>query len=101
MARARDGGGPTIVECLTYRLRGHYVGDPEAYRQADEVDEWREKDPIRRFVDSLVKDKTISQKDIDAMQADAKKRVDAAVAFMRESPWPDAASVADFVYAER
>ncbi len=49
VARARDGGGPTIVECLTYRLRGHYVGDPASYRKADEVAEWRDKDPIRRF----------------------------------------------------
>ena len=61
VARARDGGGPTIVECLTYRLRGHYVGDPAAYRKAEEVAEWRDKDPIRRFAGTLMDRKTVTQ----------------------------------------
>jgi pyruvate dehydrogenase E1 component alpha subunit len=97
--RARDGSGPTIVECLTYRLRGHYVGDPEAYRQAGEVAEWRDRDPIRRLVEVLVDAKAVTRKDVDAMRADAKARVEDAVRFMRESPWPEPGSVADFVYA--
>jgi len=99
VARAREGGGPTIVECLTYRLRGHYVGDPEAYRKADEVAEWRDKDPIRRFAGLLVENGTLTQADVDAMAAAARVRVDAAVRFMTESPWPAPTSVADFVYA--
>jgi pyruvate dehydrogenase E1 component alpha subunit len=99
VARARDGGGPTIVECLTYRLRGHYVGDPESYRKADEVAEWRGKDPIRRFTALLEERGTVTQRDVEAMEASAKARVEGAVRFMEESPWPASASVADFVYA--
>jgi acetoin:2,6-dichlorophenolindophenol oxidoreductase subunit alpha len=99
VARARAGDGPTIVECLTYRLRGHYVGDPEAYRKADEVAEWRDKDPIRRFASLLTDDGTLTQQDIQDMAAAARARVDEAVRFMTDSPWPAATSVTDFVYA--
>jgi pyruvate dehydrogenase E1 component alpha subunit len=99
VARARDGGGPTIVECLTYRLRGHYVGDPESYRKADEVAEWRGKDPIRRFAGLLKERGAVTERDVEAMEASAKARVEDAVRFMEESPWPAPASVADFVYA--
>jgi acetoin:2,6-dichlorophenolindophenol oxidoreductase subunit alpha len=99
VARAREGAGPTIVECLTYRLRGHYVGDPEAYRKADEVAEWRDKDPIRRFGGQLIERRIVAQQDIAAMEAAARARVDEAVRFMTDSPWPAPTSVADFVYA--
>ncbi len=98
-ARARRGEGPTIVECLTYRLRGHYVGDPAAYRTADEVSEWRDKDPIRRLMLQLSAQGRLTQAALEGMQASAKQRVDEAVRFMAESPWPEAASVADFVCA--
>lgn len=96
--RARDGGGPTIVECLTYRLRGHYVGDPESYRQANEVEEWRDKDPIRRFAETLIGRRAITRQDADGMQAAARASVEDAVRFTDESPWPAPSSVADFVY---
>jgi pyruvate dehydrogenase E1 component alpha subunit len=99
VTRARKGEGPTIVECLTYRLRGHYVGDPESYRKADEVAEWRDKDPIRRFAGLLKESRAVTQQEVDAMEQSAKVRVEEAVRFMTESPWPEATSVADFVYA--
>jgi pyruvate dehydrogenase E1 component alpha subunit len=97
--RARGGKGPTIVECKTYRLRGHYVGDPESYRQADEVAEWRDKDPIRRFGEDLKKQQMISQDEIADMQASAQTTIDEAVQFMAESPWPSPDSMTDHVYA--
>jgi len=53
VARARSGGGPTFLECKTYRLRGHYEGDPGKYRELAEADEWRAKDPIARLVRAL------------------------------------------------
>jgi acetoin:2,6-dichlorophenolindophenol oxidoreductase subunit alpha len=99
VARAREGGGPTIVECLTYRLRGHYVGDPASYRKADEVAEWRDKDPIRRFTVLLQQRGTITAGEIEDLAAAARARVDDAVAFMTKSPLPAPASVADYVYA--
>jgi TPP-dependent pyruvate/acetoin dehydrogenase alpha subunit len=99
VSRAREGGGPTIVECLTYRLRGHYVGDPEAYRKADEVREWRDKDPIRRFADVLMERKTITPKEVETIQTSARARLEDAVRFMTDSPWPTSESVTNFVYA--
>ena len=99
VARARHGGGATIVECLTYRLRGHYVGDPESYRKADEVAEWRGKDPIRRFSDLLKQRSIVTEADNQAMQDRARALVEDAVRFMEQSPWPVPTSVADFVYA--
>jgi pyruvate dehydrogenase E1 component alpha subunit len=101
VARARAGEGPTIVECLTYRLRGHYVGDPEAYRKAHEVAEWRDKDPIRRFPRLLTESGALTQQDVESMAAAARERVDEAVRFMTDSPWPLATSVTDFVYAQQ
>ncbi len=99
VARACNGEGPTIVECLTYRLRGHYVGDPETYREAGELAEWRDKDPIRRLADLLVQRGSATHHEVEAMEASARARVEEAVRFMAESPWPAAASVADLVYA--
>jgi TPP-dependent pyruvate/acetoin dehydrogenase alpha subunit len=99
VARARDGGGPTIVECLTYRLRGHYVGDPAAYRKAGEVAEWRDKDPVRRFTALLQQRGTLAANEVEAIEAAARARVEDAVSFMTESPWPAPRSVADYVYA--
>lgn len=99
VARARGGGGATIVECQTYRLRGHYVGDPASYRKAEEVAEWRDKDPIRRFAGLLRERGALSDADIEAMGLAARAVVDEAVRFMDASPWPAASSVADYVYA--
>jgi pyruvate dehydrogenase E1 component alpha subunit len=99
VARARDGGGATIVECMTYRLRGHYVGDPASYRKADEVAEWRGKDPIRRLAAVMKERAIVSDGDIEVMQDEARERVEKAVRFMEQSPWPAPASVSDFVYA--
>lgn len=98
-ARARRGEGATIVECLTYRLRGHYVGDPAAYRTAEEVSEWRDKDPIRRLAALLSGQGRLTPSELEAMQARAREKVDGAVRFMAESPWPEPGSVEDFVCA--
>lgn len=97
--RARGRGGPTIVECLTYRLRGHYVGDPESYREAEEVAEWRDKDPIRRFGNALMEQRAVTEDDVADIRAAAKRTVDDAVRFMTESPWPDPDTIAAHVYA--
>ncbi|MEK9685412.1 MAG: thiamine pyrophosphate-dependent dehydrogenase E1 component subunit alpha [Rhodospirillaceae bacterium] len=96
--RAREGDGPTLIECLTYRLRGHYVGDPEGYRGAQEVSEWREKDPIRVFSKFATSKKFIREEVMLEIRSSAQRAVDEATEFMRASPWPDGTRVADFVY---
>jgi pyruvate dehydrogenase E1 component alpha subunit len=97
--RAREGEGPTIIECKTYRLRGHYVGDPESYREAEEIAEWRDKDPIRRFGEELRNRKMVTRNEIADMQAAARTMIDEAVRFMAGSPWPSPDSMTDYVYA--
>ena len=72
---------------------------PASYRKADEVAEWRDKDPIRRFTSLLQQRAAITANEIEALAATGRGRVDEAVAFMTRSPLPEAPSVADYVYA--
>ena len=97
---ARKGKGPFLLECLTYRLRGHYVGDPEAYRAAEEVTEWQNKDPLRLFFNKLLKKKLIHSKDLQTLQEKAKLEIDAAVDFMRKSTSASLTSSLEYVYGQ-
>ena len=97
--RARSGGGPTMVECLTYRLRGHYVGDPAEYRQAQEVEEWQKKDPLLRLSTTLKERGELTADDIAAITKEAEDRIQQAVTFALESPYLDAAAMADEVFS--
>jgi pyruvate dehydrogenase E1 component alpha subunit len=97
--RARSGGGPTFVECLTYRLRGHYEGDPAKYRELSEVAEWKTKDPIARFSRLLTEGRNVSEKEIRRAELDARAHVEQAAQFALSSPWPAPEEVASQVYA--
>ena len=90
VTRARSGGGPTMVECLTYRLGGHYVGDPAQYRKAQEVADWRAKDPLLRLSWSLTKRGALTDESVKQIVAEAERRIDNAVQFALESPYLDA-----------
>ena len=79
--RARKGEGPTMVECLTYRMRGHYIGDPTRYRQAREVAEWREKDPIERLTKRLTTEGVLGEDAVSTIKREADERIDEAVRF--------------------
>ena len=95
VARARRGEGPTLIESLTYRWKGHSKSDKQAYRTRDEVKEWQEKDPIRRFAAFL----GMSDAERDALQAQAQARIEQSVAFSEASPEPDIADIMEGVYA--
>lgn len=95
VARARRGDGPTLIESVTYRWKGHSKSDKQAYRTRDEVKEWQEKDPIRRFAAFL----RLSDEERDARQAQARQRIDEAVTFSENSPEPDVARIMEGVYA--
>ncbi len=95
VARARAGNGPTLIESLTYRWKGHSKSDKQAYRTRDEVKEWQERDPIRRFAAFL----GMSDEERDAMQAQARQRIEEAVVFSENSPEPDVATIMEGVYA--
>jgi len=88
--RARKGDGPTFIENKTYRIRGHFEGDPQKYRTEAEVDEWqKEKDPIDLFSRYLVKHKKSTKKGLEKIWADAAIELDKAVTFAKESPFPE------------
>ncbi len=85
--RAREGQGPTLIECLTYRWQGHHVGDPGTYRPDAEVAEWRANEPIVKL-EAL---KLLPQKEIDAIRAAVDAEIKEACVFAEESPYPDVA----------
>ena len=91
VARARKGQGPTLVECKTYRFRGHHEGDPkkgETYRNKQEMDEWEKLDPILRLKDEMIKGKKATQAELDAIDQEVMKELEDAVTFAKESPSP-------------
>jgi 2-oxoisovalerate dehydrogenase E1 component len=100
VARARAGDGPTLIECKTYRQRAHAEGMRDAgYRTADEINEWKARDPIKRLAAKLLENGDAAQDDLDAMDAEIRATVEEAVAYAEQSPWPDPATVLDHVYS--
>jgi pyruvate dehydrogenase E1 component alpha subunit len=100
LARARRGGGPTLLECKTYRLRGHFEGDPELYRDADERRALEELDPLPAFRHRLLGRSVASEEELAATDGEIDRAVDEAVAYAKESPWPDPEELTRYVYAE-
>jgi len=98
-ARARAGDGPTLVESLTYRYKGHSKSDKQVYRTREEVKEWQEKDPIPRFGNYLMKFDMATQEDYDRFYQEADEHIAVAVDFSVNSPEPDLADILDGVYA--
>ncbi len=89
VARARAGQGPSFLENKTYRVRGHFEGDPQKYRDQAEVLTWQEKsDPIARFETLLRKRKMLSKKASKKIWDEVKADLDAAVEFAKQSPFP-------------
>jgi pyruvate dehydrogenase E1 component alpha subunit len=100
LAAAREGGGPFLLECLTYRLGGHYEGDPAAYREAIGDAEWREKDPILRLERHGVAAGWFTEDALPPIQAAAAEAVEAAVRAAQESPYPPLGLLEELVYAD-
>jgi transketolase len=98
LKHAREERQPQLVEAVTYRYRGHSMADPEEYRTKEEVEEWRERDPIKAFSDRLVDEGVLKEEDVEQLDEDAVEAVDEAVRFADESPFPDLDSLYDEVY---
>ncbi len=97
--RARKGEGPALLECKTYRVKGHFVGDPEMYRTKEEVHKvYTETDPIPRFERKVLKAKVMTQQELDAIQDRVQKELDEALEFARTSPEPDASALFEDLY---
>jgi len=98
--RARQGGGPTLLECRTYRHKGHSRFDPATYRPQAEVEEWLRKDPILRFEAKLREMRLLTEREAEELEREATLAVDAAVKFAVESPYPAPEEALENVYAE-
>jgi TPP-dependent pyruvate/acetoin dehydrogenase alpha subunit len=98
-ARARAGEGPSLIEAVTYRWKGHSRSDREAYRTRDEVKEWRQRDPIPRFTAVVQAAGMLTDDELETMRARAAKAIEDALAFAEASPEPDVANIMDGLYA--
>ena len=90
VARARSGGGPSLVECKTYRYSGHHQGDDtRRYRTKEEEDSARERDCIRQFRQKMSESGWLDIQELDAVDVNCREQIDRAVAFAEASPVPD------------
>ncbi len=96
----RSGGGPRFLEAMTYRFRGHSMGDPERYRKAEEIVQWEENDPIGIYQDYLIKNNLVTQAEITEMTLVAEDEVQDAVEFAESSPEPAAEDLFKHVFVE-
>jgi len=97
--RARQAGGPTLIECKTYRHKGHFQGDPDIYREKEEVKKWiTERDPIRKFKEFLLQSKICSEKDLEAIDREVGDEIIDAIRFAEESPFPAPEETLEDVY---
>jgi TPP-dependent pyruvate/acetoin dehydrogenase alpha subunit len=97
--RARSGGGPTLLVTESYRIDGHYAGEPEVYRERSEVDEYRKKDPIIRFGKFLVNEGLATEAELAEIERSVDSQMQEAVQFAMESSQPDPATAMDYIYA--
>jgi pyruvate dehydrogenase E1 component alpha subunit len=96
--RARKGEGPTLLECKTYRHKGHSRVDPAKYRAKEEVEEWLNKDPIKRLKDKTLQDHIFTEHEIGKIEREAMAKVEEAVKFAVESPYPAPEEALEDVY---
>jgi pyruvate dehydrogenase E1 component alpha subunit len=99
VARARAGEGPTLLEALTYRFRGHSMQDPQYYRSKEEIEEHRKRDPIDLFQGKLLADGLVTEAELREVDERVEAEVDEAVRFADESPVPDPSTLLDHLYS--
>jgi pyruvate dehydrogenase E1 component alpha subunit len=99
--RARSGQGPTLIECKTYRYRGHHEGDPNMgtrYRTKEEIEEWKKKDPLDRMMKLLMSKKLATKKKLSEMDKQVMTEIEQAVAYATESPPPEGEQLHEDLY---
>lgn len=99
--RAREKGGPTLLEIKTYRYKGHSVSDPQKYRTKEEVEEYRGKDPIANLISGIRKNKFATDEELEAINKRVEAGVIESVKFAEESPWPSDDEVLKDVYVDQ
>lgn len=97
--RAREGKGPSLIECKTYRYYGHSRSDPRVYRTKEEEREWRERCPIKNFRAYLIKEGVLTEEEAKRLEEEVEREIEEAEKFALESPYPDPSELLDDVYA--
>src|ERR1700722_205678 len=99
-ARAREGDGPSLIEAVTYRFRGHSMSNPVEYRSKREERIWLERDPIKNLRKKLLTERNVAEPRLKEIEADVEAVIDDAVRFADESPEPSIEDVSKHVYAD-
>ncbi|WP_422445195.1 thiamine pyrophosphate-dependent dehydrogenase E1 component subunit alpha [Thermoanaerobacterium sp. DL9XJH110] len=97
--RARRGEGPSIVEAKTYRWMGHSKSDANVYRTKEEIEEWKQKCPIKRYRAKLVQECTATPEELDRIEREVEKAIQEAIEYAKNSPEPRVEDIMDGVYA--
>jgi pyruvate dehydrogenase E1 component alpha subunit len=99
--RARAGDGPTLLEMKTYRYKGHSMSDPQKYRTKEEVEEYKDKDPIEVVKAKLLSDFNVKESEIEEIQERIRIEIEECVKFAEESPWPNEDELLKDVYVQQ
>ena len=97
--RARRGEGPAYLICTTYRFHGHHAGDPLNYREKEEVERWRLRDPIERVKQAAIASGAMSADEIEALERQIEQQIEEAVEFAKNSPDPTPDQLMTDIYA--
>lgn len=100
VARARAGEGPTLIECLTYRFRGHSLADPDELRSQTEKDEWQARDPLTRMETYMIEQNLADDAELKAIKKRLEAHIEDAVKFAEESPEPSPDELRRYIFAE-
>ena len=98
--RARRGEGPSLIECKTYRHRGHSKSDRNRYRTKEEIEQWITKDPIGRFEAEMVEYGILSPSEVEALRAEVEQEIADGIEFAKSSPMPRVEDVTQYVYSD-
>lgn len=99
--RAREKGGPTLLEIKTYRYKGHSISDPQKYRSKEEVDEYKAMDPIELVKKTMLENNHATEQEIEAINQRVDEIVAGSVKFAEESPWPENDEVLKDIYVDK
>jgi pyruvate dehydrogenase E1 component alpha subunit len=100
IARARAGEGPTLIEALTYRFRGHSLADPDELRSREEKEFWFVRDPIKQLAKHMIEHKLTTTEALREIDQRIQAEIDQALAFAEESPEPDPSELYRYIFAE-
>ncbi len=101
VAHARNGAGPTLIECMTYRWRGHFEGEPEVvnYRDAEEIKSWKEKCPVKAYRAKLIAQSDVTEDEIAVIESRVDQEISDALQFAKDSKFPALESALEDIYA--